>query len=94
MLSAVNVDSNELADVIRRLQRAQGQIGGVIRMIQDGQDCSDVLTQLAAAGRALDRAGFKIVASGLSQCLREEQADPEQAAAERARLEKLFLSLA
>jgi DNA-binding FrmR family transcriptional regulator len=94
MLSAVNVDSNELADVIRRLQRAQGQIGGVIRMIQDGQECSDVLTQLAAAGRALDRAGFKIVASGLSQCLRDEQAGREQAAAERARLEKLFLSLA
>ena len=99
MLSAVNVDSSELADVIRRLQRAQGQIGGVIRMIQDGQECSDVLTQLAAAGRALDRAGFKIVASGLSQCLRDEQAGPdqagrEQAAAERARLEKLFLSLA
>jgi DNA-binding FrmR family transcriptional regulator len=94
MLSAVNVDSNELGDVIRRLQRAQGQIGGVIRMIQDGQECSDVLTQLAAAGRALDRAGFKIVASGLSQCLRDEQAGREQAAAERARLEKLFLSLA
>jgi DNA-binding FrmR family transcriptional regulator len=94
MLSAVNVDSNELADVIRRLQRAQGQIGGVIRMIQDGQECSDVLTQLAAAGRALDRAGFKIVASVLSQCLRDEQAGREQAAAERARLEKLFLSLA
>jgi DNA-binding FrmR family transcriptional regulator len=99
MLSGVNVDSNELADVIRRLQRAQGQIGGVIRMIQDGQECSDVLTQLAAAGRALDRAGFKIVASGLSQCLRDEQADGEQAsreqaATERARLEKLFLSLA
>jgi DNA-binding FrmR family transcriptional regulator len=94
MLSAVNVDSNELVDVIRRLQRAQGQIGGVIRMIQDGQECSDVLTQLAAAGRALDRAGFKIVASGLSQCLRDEQAGREQAAAERARLEQLFLSLA
>ena len=94
MLSAVNVDSNELADVIRRLQRAQGQIGGVIRMIQGGQECSDVLTQLAAAGRALDRAGFKIVASALSQCLRDEQAGREQAAAERARLEKLFLSLA
>ena len=94
MLSGVNVDSEELADVIRRLRRAQGQIGGVIRMIEGGQDCSDVLTQLAAAGRALDRAGFKIIASGLCQCLLEEQAGREQAAAERARLEKLFLSLA
>ena len=62
------VDSEELADVIRRLRRAQGQIGGVIRMIEDGQECSDVLTQLAAAARALDRARYKIIASGLCQC--------------------------
>jgi DNA-binding FrmR family transcriptional regulator len=90
----VKVDSGELADVIRRLSRAQGQIGGVIRMIEGGQECSDVVTQLAAAGRALDRAGFKIIASGLGQCLLDEQAGSEQAAAERARLERLFLSLA
>lgn len=95
----VDVDSGQLADVVRRLRRAQGQIGGVIRMIEEGQDCADVLTQLAAAGRALDRAGFRIIASGLCQCLLDEQAGGEQAsreraAAERARLEKLFLSLA
>jgi len=65
-MTAVNVDSEELADVIRRLRRAQGQIGGVIRMIEESQECSDVLTQLAAAARALDRAGFKIIASGLA----------------------------
>jgi DNA-binding FrmR family transcriptional regulator len=94
ILSGVNVDSEELADVIRRLRRAQGQIGGVIRMIEEGQDCADVLTQLAAAGRALDRAGFKVIASGLCQCMLDEQAGREHAAAERARLEKLFLSLA
>ncbi len=43
-MAAVNVDSEELADVVRRLRRAQGQIGGVIRMIENGQECSDVLT--------------------------------------------------
>ena len=85
-MAAVNVDSEELADVIRRLRRAQGQIGGVIRMIEDGQECSDVLTQLAAAARALDRAGFKIIASGLCQCVLDEQAGRGDAAAERARL--------
>ena len=73
-MTAVNVDSEELAHVIRRLRRAQGQIGGVIRMIEEGQECSDVLTQLAAAARALDRAGFKIIASGLCQCVLDEQA--------------------
>ena len=78
----------------RRLRRAQGQIGGVIRMIEDGQECSDVLTQLAAAGRALDRAGFKIIASGLCRCVLDEQSDPGQAAADREQLERLFLSFA
>jgi DNA-binding FrmR family transcriptional regulator len=68
----VNVDSEELADVIRRLRRARGQTGGVIKMIEDGRDCSDVVTQLAAAARALDRAGFRIIASGLCQCLLDE----------------------
>ena len=80
--------------MIRRLRRAQGQIGGVIRMIEEGRECQDVLTQLAAAARALDRAGFKIIASGLCQCVLDEQSGREQAAAERERLEKLFLSLA
>jgi DNA-binding FrmR family transcriptional regulator len=93
-MPSVNVDSKELADVVKRLRRAQGQIGGVLRMIEDGRECQDVLTQLAAAARALDRAGFKIIASGLRQCMLDEQAGHHQAAAERARLEKLFLSLA
>src|SRR2546430_3070203 len=92
-MAAVNVDSDELADVVRRLRRAQGQIGGVIRMIEEGQECSDVLTQLAAAARALDRAGFKVIASGLCQCVLDEQAGRGEAAAERARLEELFLGL-
>ena len=49
--------------------RAQGQLAGVLRMIEEGRDCEDVVTQLAAVYRALDRAGFAIVATGLKQCL-------------------------
>ncbi|GAA3838040.1 metal-sensitive transcriptional regulator [Streptomyces coacervatus] len=87
----------ELKSVLNRLRRAQGQIAGVIRMIEEGRDCEDVITQLAAASRALDRAGFAIIATGLQQCLtdvesgRKNGEDVEQM---RARLEKLFLSLA
>ena len=90
-MPSVNVDSEELADVIRRLRRAQGQIGGVIKMIEDGRDCADVVTQLAAASRALDRAGFKIIATGLQQCAANGDGTAQ---ADRAQLEKLFLSLA
>jgi len=90
----LRIDPNALEDVVRRLRRAQGQIGGVIQMIEDGRDCQDVVTQLAAASRALDRAGFRIVATGLEQCLREENAGSEQATRDREQIERLFLTLA
>jgi DNA-binding FrmR family transcriptional regulator len=89
----VNVDSQTMTDVIKRLRRAQGQIGGVIKMIEEGRDCADVVTQLAAASRALDRAGFKIIATGLQQCALNGDGDSDSEA-DRAQLEKLFLSLA
>ncbi|MDI3422048.1 metal-sensitive transcriptional regulator [Streptomyces luteolus] len=87
----------ELKSVLNRLRRAQGQLAGVIRMIEEGRDCEEVVTQLAAASRALDRAGFAIIATGLQQCLTEAE-DGGRSAEDRdemrARLEKLFLSLA
>jgi DNA-binding FrmR family transcriptional regulator len=90
----VDVDSQTMADVIKRLRRAQGQVGGVIKMIEEGRDCADVVTQLAAASRALDRAGFKIIATGLQQCAVGSDASDGKANADRAELERLFLSLA
>lgn len=38
-------------------------------MIEQGRSCKDVVTQLAAVSKALDRAGFKIIASGLRDCI-------------------------
>ncbi|MEV1051100.1 metal-sensitive transcriptional regulator [Streptomyces sp. NPDC049887] len=87
----------ELKAVLNRLRRAQGQISGVIRMIEEGRDCEEVVTQLAAASRALDRAGFAIIATGLQQCLTEMEdgsRSGEDRDEMRGRLEKLFLSLA
>ncbi|MFF4756755.1 metal-sensitive transcriptional regulator [Streptomyces sp. NPDC002514] len=89
-------EGDELTSVLNRLRRAQGQISGVVRMIEEGRDCEDVVTQLAAASRALDRAGFAIIATGLQQVLADGQNGTDSGTAEqmRARLEKLFLSLA
>ncbi|MTE17929.1 metal-sensing transcriptional repressor [Streptomyces sp. TRM43335] len=93
--------ADELRTVVNRLRRAQGQIAGVIRMIEEGRDCEEVVTQLAAASRALDRAGFAVIATGLQRCLTEEEGDGDSSDGGtvdrermRARLEKLFLSLA
>lgn len=60
-------------------------------MLEQGRDCKDVVTQLAAVSRALDKAGFTIVASGLKQCLLE---GGDSAELDVAQMEKLFLSLA
>ena len=85
----MQLDPDSTKTAVARLRRAEGQLGGVIRMLEDGRDCKDIVTQLAAASRALDKAGFSVVASGLRQCLAQE--DPEL---DVAQLEKLFLSLA
>lgn len=66
---------------------------GVISMIEQGRDCRDVVTQLAAVSRALDRAGFKIVAAGLKECVSGATASGA-APLSAAELEKLFLALA
>jgi DNA-binding FrmR family transcriptional regulator len=88
----MDVDFSELGDVVARLRRVQGQIGGVVRMIEQGEDCAAVVTQLAAASKALDRAGFKIISTGMQQCLTQD--DTGERKVDVAQLEKLFLSLA
>ncbi|MFF7295994.1 metal-sensitive transcriptional regulator [Streptomyces sp. NPDC090085] len=88
----MKVDDDAVNAVLNRLRRAQGQLAGVIAMIEAGRDCKDVVTQLAAVSKALDRAGFKIVASGMRQCM--AGADENQAPMTEEELEKLFLALA
>ena len=86
----MTVDEEAMGAVLNRLRRAQGQLGGVIAMIESGRDCADVVTQLAAVSKALDRAGFKIIASGMRQCLAAGDNTPMS----EEQLEKLFLALA
>ncbi len=87
----MQLDDDATRTAVNRLRRAEGQIAGVIRMLEAGRDCKDIVTQLAAVSRALDKAGFSIVASGLKQCLAEGGPEGDLDVAE---MEKLFLSLA
>ena len=87
----MELDPTEMTPVINRIKRARGQLDGVLRMLEEGRDCEDVVTQLAAVSRALDRAGFAIVATGLQQCLvNGDDID----SVDVKKMEKLFLSLA
>jgi DNA-binding FrmR family transcriptional regulator len=80
-------------ELIRRLARAEGQVRGVAAMLREGRDCRDVITQLSAARRALESVGFRLLATGLAQCIE----DPERAAAEGdsvEEFERLFQRIA
>jgi len=82
-----------LADLIRRLRRVEGQVRGLQQMLEEGRDCRDVVTQISAANKALEQAGFVLVAAGLTWCLE----DPARSAAEGYQVsdvQKMFTKLA
>ncbi len=81
----------ETLKVVNRLKRAQGQLAGVIRMLEQGRSCEETVTQLSAVSKAVDRAGFAIIASGMEQCLRHPD---EEGTVRVETLRKIFLSLA
>lgn len=88
----MDLPEDTMTDLIKRLRRAEGQVRGVQQMLADGRDCRDVITQLSAASKALDQAGFLLIAAGLRWCV----ADPDRAAAEGLDLEevqKMFMKL-
>jgi DNA-binding FrmR family transcriptional regulator len=87
----VDLPAEEMEPIVKRLRRAQGQLGGVLRMIEEGRDCEAIVTQVAAVSKALDRAGFAIIATGLKQCL-SESGDVDSVDSQK--MQKLFLSLA
>ena len=79
-------------DLLKRLRRIEGQVRGIQAMLTDGRECSDVVTQIAAAAKAMEQVGFKLVASGLSYCL----TNPDEAAEsgyDLERVEKLFMKI-
>lgn len=88
----MEIDHEVVADLQRRLRRIEGQVRGIQAMLDEQRECRDVVTQIAAASKALEQVGFKLLASGLTTCL----ADPEKAAAEGYpidEVERLFLKL-
>jgi len=84
----LEIPREDLDSVKNRLSRAQGQIGGIIKMVDEGRECTDVLTQLAAAQAAISRAAFSLIAAGIANCTQDEDGLKD-----RAKLEKAFLSL-
>jgi DNA-binding FrmR family transcriptional regulator len=90
----MKVDEQATGPVLNRLRRAQGQLAGVIAMVESGRDSRDVVTQLAAVSRALDRAGLKIVAGAMRQSLAGDSERGGEPPMTEEQVERMFLTLA
>jgi DNA-binding FrmR family transcriptional regulator len=88
----MEIPDDVIADIRRRLHRVSGQLAGIERMLDDGRECKDVVTQISAANRALEQAGFKLVAAGLTYCITHPD-EAEAAGYPLDAIEKMFLKL-
>lgn len=88
----MDLPDDVVADVRVRLRRVAGQVQGVERMLAEGRECRDVVNQLTAATKALEQAGFKLVAAGLTYCLENPQ-EAEEDGYSLASVERMFMKL-
>lgn len=84
-------DPTQLDALSKRLKRAHGQLGAVVRMLEEGRTCEEIVVQMAAVGKAINTAAFTLIAANLKECIED---DKENGAAVTEKLQKLFLSLA
>jgi len=89
----MELPSDTVNDLMKRLRRVEGQVRGIQQMLTEGRDCREVVTQISAANKALEQAGFVLVAAGLTWCLE----DPERSRAQGydvSDVQKMFTKLA
>jgi DNA-binding FrmR family transcriptional regulator len=88
----VELPEDVTTDLRKRLRRIAGQVQGIERMLDDGRECRDLVTQISAANRALEQVGFRLVGAGLTYCI----SHPEEAEADGyplGEVEKMFMRL-
>ncbi len=87
----VLADQDQLELITKRIKRANGQLAAVVRMLEEGRNCEEVVTQMSAVAKAVNTAAFTLISARLKECLIEDKSNSE---AVTAQLQKLFLSLA
>jgi DNA-binding FrmR family transcriptional regulator len=89
--SHVLQNEEQIDAIVKRIKRAQGQLGAVARMIEEGRSCEEVVTQISAASKALNTAAFNLISSSLEECIIAGNKNQEEVT---EKLQKLFLTLA
>ena len=84
-------DQEQIDAISRRVKRAQGQLGAVARMLEEGRSCDEIVIQMSAVSKAINTAAFTLISASLKECIVEGKTDSD---AVTEKLQKLFLSLA
>ncbi|QJC22489.1 metal-sensitive transcriptional regulator [Arcanobacterium buesumense] len=84
----MKLPATDVKPAITRLKRARGQLDAVIAALENEEDCHDIIPQLAAVAKAVDRAGYLVIATGMKNCYAHGRDVDEE------HLEKMFLSFA
>jgi DNA-binding FrmR family transcriptional regulator len=84
-------DEEQIAAIAKRIKRAQGQLGAVARMLEEGRSCEEIVTQMSAVSKAVNTAAFTLISASLKECIVKGKNNSDEVTAQ---LQKLFLSLA
>jgi DNA-binding FrmR family transcriptional regulator len=90
-ISHVLADEDQLIAIAKRVKRAQGQLGAVVRMLEEGRNCDEIVIQMSAVSKAVNTAAFTLISASLKECIVEGKNNSDQVTEQ---LQKLFLSLA
>jgi len=89
--SHVLQDQAQVDALTKRVKRAHGQMAAIVRMLEEGRSCEDIVTQMAAVSKAVNTAAFTLISASLKECIIDQAIDSDEIV---PRLQKLFLSLA
>ena len=84
-------DEEQVIAISKRIKRAQGQLGAISRMLEEGRNCEEIVTQMSAVSKAVNTAAFSLISASLKECIVEVNSNSDEVTAQ---LQKLFLSLA
>ena len=87
----VLADQDQVDAISKRIKRAQGQLGAVARMLEEGRNCDEIVIQMSAVSKAVNTAAFTLISASLKECLIEGKTNQD---AVTERLQKLLLTLA
>ena len=83
-------DEDQIDAISKRIKRAQGQLGAVARMLEEGRSCDEIVTQMSAVSKAVNTAAFTLISASLKECIVEGKSNSDEVTVQ---LQKLFLSL-